>query len=369
MPVPFPSDRDLLIRYHASALEDNAIGASTERGIRVYLPPRYNENLLRYPVIYLLHGYGGSAEDPIVNSRAGLLASYPRIVRIVMWRTIRRIVTFEVIDNLIRSGTVPPFILAQPDGSLHIPHRYGQSRPSGAPKLKGSMYWDAPGVGRFGSAVFRDAVAFMDQEFRTVPERGARAVVGGSMGGYGALLAGILHPETFCAVAALSPSICGLDVLDIDLYVPLQRWILGKAGAREAGRADLADILDTCDMVFSPDRPLLPTIARDESGRTVSMDAVARANWAAADAGRLVEDHPEALRDVAVRVTCEERDEFGFAGPDRRFSDVLDRLGIEHEFVLFRDRVAARVSAHAVGIAMQVSDALKFCLEHMESEW
>jgi pimeloyl-ACP methyl ester carboxylesterase len=189
--------------------------------------------------------------------------------------------------------------------------------------------------------------------------------MGGSMGGYGALLAGILHPDRFCAVAALSPSICGLDVVDIELYTPFQRWIRGKRGAIRAGREDLSDILDTCDLVFSPDRLLMPTVRRDASGRSVHMDEEARANWDSADVGKMALALDGAFAGVSVRVSCEERDEFGFAGPDRRFANALSTLGIEHELHIFCDDTAARISAHAVGIALQVEDGLRFCTDRM----
>ena len=363
-----PPSRDELVSFHSAALEGNALGASPERQLRVYLPPDYFSSSARYPVIYLLHGYGGDAAHPIIDSRQGLLRSYPRVIRLVLHRMLRRIVTLETLDALIVAGALRPFILVQPDGSLHLPHIHGGTHPAGDPKNKGSMYYDSPGTGNFGTSVFCDAVDFVDSHYRTVADRVNRAVVGGSMGGYGALLAGILHADRFSCVAALSPSICGLDILDVDLYVPFQRWFRGKRGTIEAGRADIEDILDTCDLIFSPDRPLLPTVVRDESRRAVQMDEVARSNWALADAGNMVATHAGAFEGVAVRVSCEERDEFQLAGPDRRFSRVLNDRGIPHELHVFRNDAAARVSAHAVGIAMQVENGMRFCLDRMTAD-
>jgi pimeloyl-ACP methyl ester carboxylesterase len=369
MSIPdLTAQRAPLVTYHAASLEGNPIGASAQRGLRLYLPPGYFSGTDRYPVVYMLHGYGGDAQHPIVESRSGLRASYPLVIRILLRRTISRVVTFETLDSLILSGRLPPFILVQPDGSLPLPRVSGGNYPGGDPKLKGSMYYDSPGTGQFGSAVFRDAVTFIDSHYRTLPDRHHRAVMGGSMGGYGALLAGILHPDQFCAVAALSPSICGLDLLDVDLYVPFERLILGKAGAMRAGAKDMVDILDTGDMVFSPDRPLIPTIVRDDTRRAVEMDQQARENWSTADAGNMVLTHDDAFSGVAVRVSCEERDEFEFPGPDRRFSGVLTARGIEHELHIFRDDAAARVSAHAIGIASQVEAGLAFCLDRMKTE-
>ncbi len=360
-----PPSRDVLATCYSPALEGNPIGASAERALRVYLPPGYESGADRYPVIYLLHGYGGDAKHPIVDSRQDFLAANPLVIRILLRRFLRRVVTLETLDALILSGKLPPFILVQPDGSLHLAHQSGGTHPGGDPKLKASLYYHSAGTGRFATAVFRDAVDYVDANYRTIPDRGHRGVIGGSMGGYGALLAGTLHPDRFCAVAALSPSICGLDVLDIDLYTPFQRWVYGKRGAIRAGRNDLSDILETCDMVFSPDHPLMPTVRRDASGKSIQMDEVARGNWDVSDVGNMVLAGDGAFAGVSVRVSCEERDEFGFAGPDRRFSDVLSIRGIEHELHIFRDDAAARISAHAVGIALQVETGLRFCLDRI----
>ena len=353
------------VTYHSPALETSRIGASPDRRVLLYLPPGYDHCDDRYPVVYLLHGYGGDAEHPIVDSRDRFVGRYSTLFRVFFRSVFRRVVTFEMLDEQISSGALPPFIVAQPDGSMHRPHIHGGTEPGGDLKMKGSMYYDSEGTGNFGLAVFRDAVDHLDACYRTVADRAHRAVIGGSMGGYGALLAGILHPDRFSAVAALSPSICGLDIVDITLYVPFLRWVYGKEGARRAGREDRSDILDTCDMIFSPDRPLVPTIERDETGNSVRMDQVARANWATADAGNLVMTHPAAFRDVAVRISCEERDEFGFAGPDLRFAAVLSERGIPHELHIFRSNVAARISAHSVGIALEVLSGLRFCLERI----
>lgn len=358
-------NRDQLLTFHSPALDGNAIGASSERCVRVYLPPGYESSQHRYPVVYLLHGYGGGPRHPIVDSREKLQESFPLLVRLICAGLFRRLVTFETLDKQISRGELPPFILVQPDGSLHLPHRTGGTHPGGELKHKGGMYYDSPGTGNFGSSVFIDTVEFIDSTFRTRADRDHRAVIGGSMGGYGALLAGIFHPDRFCAVAALSPSVCGLDVLDIELYVPFLRFLHGKAGAKAAGRADLADILDTCDMVFSPGNPLVPSIERDPTGRAVSMDPDARENWQKADAGVVATETPGAFSGVALRISCEEHDEFGFAGPDRRLSDMLNSAGIEHELHIFSDPAAARISGHSAGIAGQVAPGLRFCLDHV----
>ncbi|MFW5743212.1 MAG: alpha/beta hydrolase [Spirochaetota bacterium] len=363
-----PPDRYWLRSFHARSLEGNPLGAPVEREVRVYLPPGYHESDERYPVVYFLHGYGGDARHAIVTAREEFLDAYPAAAGWFVSAVLKAAVTCERLDRLVRSGGLPPFILVQPDGSLHLPQIHGGVHPSSAraaeplPRLKGSMYYDSPGTGRYGSYVFGDLVDWVDREYRTVADRSHRYLAGGSMGGYGALLGGIFHPDRFSRVAALSPSVCGLDVVDLELFIPFVALALGRERARREGRNTVEDILDTCDLVFAPDRPLVPTIRRDETGRAVEMDEAARAKWAAADAGRLAVTTDGAFRDVALRVSCEEHDEFGFAGPDRRLHEQLEEHAIEHTYVPFSDLRARALSGHSLGIGLQIEPALRFLL-------
>ena len=48
------------ITVHGKALEGNLEADSPDREVTVYLPPSYaRDETTRYPVVYLLHGYGG----------------------------------------------------------------------------------------------------------------------------------------------------------------------------------------------------------------------------------------------------------------------------------------------------------------------
>jgi len=52
------------IKVHGKSLEGNLEGDSPDREVFVYLPPSYaRETNRRYPVVYLLHGYGLHAEQ------------------------------------------------------------------------------------------------------------------------------------------------------------------------------------------------------------------------------------------------------------------------------------------------------------------
>jgi predicted dienelactone hydrolase len=47
-------------KVHGSSLEKTVTGENPDRSVTVYLPPSYlSDQARRFPVVYLLHGYGG----------------------------------------------------------------------------------------------------------------------------------------------------------------------------------------------------------------------------------------------------------------------------------------------------------------------
>ena len=69
---------------HSKALEKNVYGDSPDRGLLVYLPASYATSpTKRYPVVYLLHGFGGTERT---------------------WLTLGPIK--PAMDSLVRNGTV-----------------------------------------------------------------------------------------------------------------------------------------------------------------------------------------------------------------------------------------------------------------------
>jgi enterochelin esterase family protein len=140
-----------------------ALGA--EWAYSVYLPPGYDEETRSYPVVYLLHGYGGDHTNWVQAGDASITA-----------------------DSLIAAGTIPPVILIMPDG-------------------RNSFYLDSDpqsGSGAYETAIVHDLIAHVDNAYRTIPRRRGRAIAGLSMGGYGATHLAFKYPDRFVAAASLS---------------------------------------------------------------------------------------------------------------------------------------------------------------------
>jgi S-formylglutathione hydrolase FrmB len=61
-----------------------------------------------------------------------------------------------------------------------------------------------PGGLAYEDHILKDVIGFVEQNFPAIPERRARAVAGLSMGGYGAMMLALKHPDRFCAAVSHS---------------------------------------------------------------------------------------------------------------------------------------------------------------------
>ncbi|MCX7012370.1 MAG: alpha/beta hydrolase-fold protein [Candidatus Sumerlaeota bacterium] len=131
----------------------------------IYLPPDYeNDAVRRYPVVYYLHGFGG-------NQRAGAVFVTP-------------------LDAAIRVGKAPAMIVVLVNG------------------IAASFYCDSPdGKRPVDSVITKELIPHVDQTYRTIAKREARAVEGFSMGGYGAAHLGFKHPDLFGLVSIMSEAL------------------------------------------------------------------------------------------------------------------------------------------------------------------
>ena len=122
----------------------------------------------RWPVLYLLHGLDGSERDWVEAGRAR-----------------------ETLDRLIGEGRIKPLLVVMPMAG-------------------NGWYVDNPdpgGEGRIAEALTRDLVEHVDRTYPTAACRNGRAVGGLSMGGYGALLYAMDHPDRYAAAFSLSGSL------------------------------------------------------------------------------------------------------------------------------------------------------------------
>jgi len=145
-------------RHETVQFESRLVGAALP--YNVLLPADYKRGPSkdrRYPVLYLLHGLGGSAADWV--SERARLADY---------------------------AAQYPFIIVVPEG-------------------KDGWYTDGPAPNaKFESYFVEELIPDVDRRFRTLAAREGRAVAGLSMGGYGSMKFALKHPELFAFAASMS---------------------------------------------------------------------------------------------------------------------------------------------------------------------
>lgn len=161
-------------RIESQALAGNWLGDPAVRSTPIYLPPGYGSGGRRFPVVYFLHGYAGSGAGWL-----NVTAFAPNVP--------------ERLDSLIDRGVIPPVIGVFVDGWT----RYG-----------GAQWLNSETNGHYSDYVARDVVEYVDRRLDTVARAEARAIVGKSSGGFGALAFGRDWPETFAHVACHSGDSC-----------------------------------------------------------------------------------------------------------------------------------------------------------------
>ena len=129
-----------------------------EVGYNIYLPPEYAADAnRRFPVIYYLHGRGGTESSHMK--------------------------AFSQLDAAIKDGKVTPSIYVHAMGG------------------RNSGYVDAPDGSVMGeTAIIKELIPHIDATYRTIAKKEGRAIEGFSKGGQGALLFAFKFPEMFCSV-------------------------------------------------------------------------------------------------------------------------------------------------------------------------
>ncbi|MEZ4266732.1 MAG: alpha/beta hydrolase-fold protein [Myxococcota bacterium] len=223
--APFPKAKPA--SFHSAALGER-------RKVQVWLPPGYAAKPeARYPVIYVLHGLGGSERDFF---QLGKLESH--------------------LKRALATGVTPPAIVISPDGDDGY---WTDHAPSGA--VAGP---------RWGAYVADDLIAWVDARYRTLADREHRAIVGVSMGGYGALSLALSHPDRFGAAVSLS----GALFPTLPTHRPVYRRVWGDPpNAAWFARASPMELLRTLPLDAPMPAVYLHVGDSDELGFVAFADA------------------------------------------------------------------------------------------------
>jgi len=134
----------------------------------VYLPAGYSSpeaKTKKYPVLYLLHGLGGTQQTMAIDGE------------------------WTVLQDLQRENKVGDFIVVSPEGwdTFYIDSKDGKTP--------------------YGDFLVREFIPFIERSYRIRATRASRGITGFSMGGYGALRTAFANPGLFGSVSSHSGAI------------------------------------------------------------------------------------------------------------------------------------------------------------------
>jgi enterochelin esterase family protein len=141
------------------------------RRLHVYTPPRYEARAgVRFPTLYLFHGFGDNDASWVVHGRADV-----------------------VLDNPLAARRAQPMIVVMTDGHPVAP----------------GVSFDQPAPGPDNTDVFAEdlldtVLPLIESTYRVKPNAASRAIVGLSMGGLQSLTLGLNHPDKFAWVGGFS---------------------------------------------------------------------------------------------------------------------------------------------------------------------
>lgn len=162
-----PSSTPLTCLTQPGRVEEKALDQfKPAQQFRVYLPPCYDEKSdVRYPVLYLLHGQTYNDDQWI------------------------RLGAVTILDRLIISGEIRPFIVVFPD----------------------DRYWNLEAGPGFGDRLIQAIIPYVDSTYRTLPDREHRAIGGMSRGAGWSLRLGFTHWDLFSVIGLHSLAVLQKD--------------------------------------------------------------------------------------------------------------------------------------------------------------
>ena len=150
------------------------------RDVVVYTPPGYDvdDSTVTYPVLYLLHGYGGTQ-----NYFTALFSLQ------------------DLMDEMVYNGEIDPMIVVTPNASNALG---GSFYTNSYAYLGGFPDTTQSYAGLMQDYITNEVVPLVDSIFHTDPIRESRGIAGHSMGGYGALKLAMLRNDLFGSAASMS---------------------------------------------------------------------------------------------------------------------------------------------------------------------
>ena len=288
----------VIVDHLYSAALENPGGEDPTRRVTVYLPPGYDKTTDRYPVIYYLHGF--SLSDSLTIA----VTHFDRLL-----------------DKAIATGKIKPLIVVMPNH--HTLYR-------------GSYYTNSSLTGNWSDFTAKDLVTYVDQNYRLLKNSKSRGISGFSMGGYGAIKIGMLHPEVFSSIYSLSGAFDLIKEFGIKgpAYKRAQE-IKTREQLVDGYDEFLPNALIAIGRAFSPNPdkpPFFADLPYSYSGDSLIVDYHTIELWNKNSLHEMADEYIENLKKLrAIKIGWGRNDEFDFVVMGcKAFSQKLENLGIEH---------------------------------------
>ena len=285
-------------QLYSTSLE-NAGGEENTRRVSVYIPSGYNSSTNNYPVIYYLHGITQTDRSVIDNNKIA-----------------------DMLNKSIAEEKIKPFIFVMCD-------QYTLYR--------GSFYTNSSFTGNWSDFTAKDLVSYVDQKYRTIPDRQSRGIAGHSMGGHGAIKLGMLFPDVFSSVYALSPYVLDLDKdygTEGKAYIQAQT-IKSRDTLITGYKYINANAVIALGRAFSPNPkkpPFYADLPYSYEGDRLIINKTVLELWNKNLPNKMINDYVNNLKSLkAIKLDWGRNDFFTHIPPTcRKFSEKLDELDINH---------------------------------------
>jgi len=168
-PDGFDRERSSIPHGKIETVEYDSKSVGTKRKALVYTPPGYS-GAVKYPVLYLLHGIGGTEEEWRRGGRPDI-----------------------ILDNLLADKKAEPMIIVMPNGRASKDDRPGPN-----------AMQTGPAFGEFDKDLLGSLIPFIESKYSVKTDRESRALAGLSMGGGQSLNFGLGNLDTFAWVGGFS---------------------------------------------------------------------------------------------------------------------------------------------------------------------
>ena len=260
---------------------------------QIVLPPSYESNPdSTYPSIYFLHGFG---------------LDYSWYASVV-----------SVFEDMMESGEIRESVLVKPDGFV-LPYL-------------GSMYTNSDYNGQFEDYIAQNLISHIDGSYNTINHPSYRAIMGHSMGGYGAVKLSVKFPELFQIAVSHSGPIAIENVIPDLLPVLLnETGILGY----QPWNGAVSLFMYSASAAFSPDVddwPYYVNLPVDYYGNVI--DEVWDL-WLGQDPLTLAQENLANIQSIRFYMDCGNQDDYLFYNHSASFSEFLDNENINHVYEIY----------------------------------